>query len=96
MTIEDIKKKSIPVFKESGVEYAGVFGSTARGEDMPESDVDILVSIKKPISVYQFMALKYKLEAILGKRVDLVSKKYVNKYIRPYIEKDVIDIYEGQ
>ncbi|MEK7664138.1 MAG: nucleotidyltransferase family protein [Patescibacteria group bacterium] len=96
MIIEEIKKKVAPILKESGVEYAGVFGSAARGEDTPESDIDIIVSVKKPISVYQFIALKYKLEEILGKKVDLVSKNSINKYVKPYIEKDIVDIYEGQ
>ncbi len=94
MSIEDIKEKVIPVFKQYGVEYAGVFGSTARGEDTPKSDIDMLVSIKKPIGVYEFMALQEALGKILGKKVDLVSKKAVNKYIKPYIEKDMVDIYE--
>ena len=96
MIIEEIKKKVAPILKESWVEYAGVFGSAARGEDTPESDIDIIVSVKKPISVYQFIALKYKLEEILGKKVDLVSKNSINKYVKPYIEKDIVDIYEGQ
>src|SRR5258708_25934309 len=94
MSIEDIKKKAIPVLKQYGVNYGGVRGSTERGEDTPKSDVDIMVSLKKPLSVYQFIALQYKLADVLGKKVDLVSKKAVNKYVKPYIEKDIVDIYE--
>ncbi len=94
MSIEDIKRKAIPVFKQYGVDYAGVFGSTARGEDTPKSDIDMMVSIKKPLGIYEFIALQYKLEDVLGKKVDLVSKKAVNKHVKPYIEKDMVDIYE--
>ena len=97
MTIEEIKKKAIPVFKQYGVEYAGVFGSVARGEDAEKSDIDLLVEIKKPIGIYEFIGLKQELEEILGKKVDLVSRGAINKYIKPYIEKDLLKIYgEGQ
>ena len=41
------------------------------------------------------MALQYELEDILDKKVDLVSKQAINKYIKPYIEKDITSIYEG-
>ena len=97
MTIEEIKKKAIPVFKQYGVEYAGVFGSVARGEDNEKSDIDLLVEIKKSIGIYEFIGLQQELEKILGKKVDLVSKGAINKYIKPYIEKDLLKIYgEGQ
>ena len=97
MTIEEIKKKAIPVFEQYGVEYAGVFGSVARGEDTEKSDIDLLVKIKKSIGIYEFIGLKQELEEILGRKVDLVSKGAINKYIKPYIEKDLLKIYgEGQ
>jgi uncharacterized protein len=94
MMAQDIKSKIIPVLREYGVESAALFGSAARGEETPESDVDILVSIKRPIGVYEFIGLQFDLEKVLGRKVDLVSKNAVNKYIKPYIEKDLTPIYE--
>ncbi len=93
MSIEEIQTKIRPVLDEYEVGYAGVFGSVARGDDGPDSDVDIVVSMKRPIGVYRFMELKERLEQTLGRRVDLVSQKAVNKYIRPYMERDVATVY---
>ena len=93
--LSKIKEKTLPIFIKYGVSQAAVFGSVARGEDTSDSDVDMIVSIKKKIGVYEFVALKDELENALGKKVDLVSKGTINKYIRPYIEKDIVNIYEG-
>lgn len=95
MTIEEIKSKIAPILKKYGVEYAGLFGSAAREEDTLNSDVDILVSIERPIGVYEFIGLQFDLEKVLERKVDLVSKRAINKYVKPYIEKDLISIYEG-
>ena len=51
----------------------GVFGSWARGEQTPESDVDLLVTFSKPVGFFAFLELKEELEALLRVRVDLVT-----------------------
>lgn len=94
ITVESIAKKTKPVFEKYGVKQAGVFGSHARGDARKDSDVDILVSIGSPIGIYEFIGLKFDLEKVLHKKVDLVSSRAINKYIKPYIEKDVTSIYE--
>lgn len=93
--IDTIKQITIPILKQYGVERASLFGSAARGEDNPGSDIDILVSIKKPIGIFEFMGLQFALEEALKKKVDLVSERAINKYIKPFIEQDLIVIYEG-
>jgi len=93
--IDTIKEITVPILREYGVERASLFGSAARGEDSSESDVDILVSIKKPMGIFEFMGLQFALEDALKKKVDLVSDRAVNKYIQSYIEKDLVLIYEG-
>ena len=95
MTIAQIKEKAAPVLKKYGVESASVFGSAARGEDTPDSDVDILIAVGEKMGVYEFVGLQFELEETLGRKVDLVSKAAVNKHIKPYITKDLVSIYEG-
>ena len=94
MIKEEIKYRIRPIFEKYGVKYAGIFGSVARGEERADSDIDMVVSIDREIGIYEFMTLQYELEEALGKLVDLVSKKAINKYVRPYIEKDITSIYE--
>ncbi len=75
MTIEEVKKKTVPILERYGVTYAAVFGSLARGEDRPQSDVDILVRLGRPTGMVGYMQLVGKLEEILRKKVDLVTNK---------------------
>lgn len=94
MDVTDIEKKITPVLREYGVQYAGIFGSFARGEDTPESDVDLLVSMGRRVGVYTFMELQHKLAQALGRDVDLVSKNAINKHLEPYIMRDLTTVYE--
>lgn len=95
MTLEEIKQKTRPVFEEFGVNYAAVFGSAARGEDGPESDVDILVRLGRPTGMVGYMRLIENLEASLQKRVDVVTEQSLNQRVRPYVARDLATIYEG-
>jgi hypothetical protein len=94
MDIEVIKKKSTPILKKYGIQSAAIFGSVARGEDRPDSDIDILVRLGERMGIYKFIGLQFELENTLGKKVDLVSDKSINKYVKPYMEKDLTLIYE--
>lgn len=69
-----------------GVQAIGVFGSFARGEGGPHSDIDILVEFAQPVG-WDFLDLKDFLEGMLGRRVDLVTKKG----LRPKYRSRVLD-----
>lgn len=94
MLIAEITQKITPVLREYDVSYAGIFGSVARGEERPESDVDIVVTIESPIGIYKFMELQDRLEDAIGRDVDLVSKNAIQKYLEPYISQDLVTVYE--
>ncbi len=93
MELEDVKKKITPVLKEFGVEYAGVFGSVARGEANQESDVDILVRLGRPTGMFKYMRLISSLEQSLSKKVDLVTESSLNKFVKPYAMADLKTVY---
>ena len=96
MKIPEIQEKITPLLREYGIKRAAVFGSVSRGEDRPDSDVDILVSLgERPMGIFSYMGLIYKIEEALGSRVDLVTERALNKHVRPYILKDLKTIYEG-
>ncbi len=94
MTIEEVKQKAGPILEQHGVTYAAVFGSLARGEDRPQSDVDILVRLGRPTGIIGYMQLVQSLEEILQKKVDLVTEQGLNKRVRPYVLLDLKTIYE--
>ncbi|KAF0139812.1 MAG: DNA polymerase beta domain-containing protein [Stygiobacter sp.] len=71
------------------VEEIGIFGSFSRGEQTKRSDIDLLVSLKKPIGL-EFVDLSYELERLLKNKVDLVSKGAVKQRLMNEIAKDII------
>ena len=68
-----------------------LFGSTARDEAGPESDVDFLVRLEHP-TFEHYIGLKHQLEDLLGCKVDLVSAKKVPAELRPHIEADALQL----
>ena len=71
----------------------GIFGSTARGEDTENSDIDILYQLKNAVGLLAMVRIKDSLEEKLHKKVDLVSERYVNPQLKPYIMNDLKVIY---
>lgn len=95
---EQINQKIIEYFKDkSAVKKVYIFGSYARNEETPDSDVDILVDKdfqKEPLfSIFEFGGMLEDLKDLLKKDVDLLPTDGISKYIRPYIENDRILIY---
>ena len=71
------------------VKRIGVFGSYVRGDVGSESDVDIIVELAEP-TFDHYMDLKFRLEEILGRPVDLVIADTVKPRLRPIIEQEVV------
>ncbi|MBQ6777008.1 MAG: nucleotidyltransferase domain-containing protein [Paludibacteraceae bacterium] len=77
------------------VERAYLFGSCSRGEETPDSDVDILVQLdySKPIGM-RYFGMICDLENKLGRKVDLVEGQGLKSFARPYVDRDKILLYE--
>lgn len=79
-----------PWLEEQGVINVRLFGSWARDEAGPDSDVDLLVDVTKPLG-FGFFDIEEKLGARLGARVELVTdKSLANPYIRYTAERDAL------
>jgi len=73
-----------------GVEEIGLFGSYVRNEATVNSDIDLLVNIKKEKKTFRnFMSLVYYLEDLFNCKVELVTKQSLSPYIGPHILKTV-------
>ncbi len=88
ITLEELRH----ILHEHGVIKASVFGSYARGDENPNSDLDLLVDYEDGVSLFDHLELKDILAKTSGKQVDLLSSRAVSKHLRPYIEKDKVTI----
>jgi len=82
-------------FFSKPVRKAFLFGSTGRGEDTAESDIDIIVELdySKPIGL-EFVQMQLDLQELLNKKVDLITLNSLSKHIKPFIDKEKVLIYE--
>lgn len=94
MTVQAIKFKIIPVLRKGGVVKASVFGSFARKENKKNSDLDILVELKKDKTLFDLVELKMNLEEKLGRKVDVLTYNSINPLLRENILKEQKVIYE--
>ncbi len=73
----------------------GIFGSYARDENYPTSDLDILVNFRNPISLLKLVQIQLELSDKIGVPVDLVTKNSLkNKRLIKYIYKDLITLLD--
>lgn len=85
----------INVMKPYNPKKIGIFGSYARGENIEESDIDILYQFKDPISLFEKSDILDELKEKLDIDVDLVSEKYLHPFLKEGILQEVKLIYEN-
>lgn len=88
ISLNEIKKKAVPILKKAGVTRSSVFGSYVRGEEKSDSDIDMLVEIPRGTGLFAFIGLQHKLEDALNKKVDLVTYKSIHPQLRESILKE--------
>ena len=81
--------------RERGLESLALFGSIARGDARPDSDVDVLVDIAAdaPFSLVDLVAVKDFLEERLGRAVDVVTKKGLEPLIRERVLREAEPVF---
>lgn len=82
------------VCERYGVASLEVFGSLARGESRPDSDVDLLYVLKPDARLgFRIFDLEDDLAVLFGRPVDLVARKAINKYLREQVLAEVQPLY---
>jgi uncharacterized protein len=78
--------------RDRGVIHAALFGSRARGDDRPDSDIDIMVEIapQANIGLFEYVGIMHYLEDLFPARVDVSNRSYLKPFVRPYAERDAI------
>ncbi|HLC75450.1 MAG TPA: nucleotidyltransferase domain-containing protein [Candidatus Nanoarchaeia archaeon] len=92
LTVKQIAKIAVPIFKRNDVLKAGVFGSAVRKELKKSSDIDFLIRMKRGKSLLDLVKLKYELEDSLGREVDLVEYSMIKPKIKDQILNEEVAI----
>ena len=72
------------------IDELGVFGSYARDEHHPESDLDVLVTFEQPVTLFELVRLERELTDELGVDVDLVTRDSLKPRIAARVTEDVV------
>jgi len=86
----------IEICHQNDVSKPGIFGSVARGQATEQSDVDLLVYFFKPKSLLALVALERRMSAVLGRKVNLLTKAAISPYLRERIMRELEVIYEAR
>ncbi len=95
-TIEEIKKKVVPILKNYPVDKAILFGSYAKGEADNKSDIDLYIDTNRKLKGLDFVGLLEILVNTLGTDIDLIDESHIEQdsLIMQEIEDGGMVIYE--
>ena len=79
--------------QENGIVFVALFGSFARGEEKPDSDIDLMVRFSDTKSLFQIIEIKNKLTEIFGREIDLVTENSLSPYLKDKILNEMEEIY---
>jgi predicted nucleotidyltransferase len=82
----------LAIAAKHGAYNVRVFGSVARGEARPDSDVDFLVELEPGRSLLDHIGLVQSLEDLLGRKVDVAQPKTLHRFIRDKVLREAISL----
>ena len=92
VVLRTLKQKNAELMAKFGVKSLLLFGSVARNEATPTSDVDLLVEFNRPVGYFGLFALQDYLEKLLGCSVDLGTPDSLKPYIKERVMEELIRV----
>jgi uncharacterized protein len=85
-------KQAEPALRARGIRRAAVFGSVARGDARPDSDIDIMIELDPDaqLTIYDYVGLKEFVSTFFDQPVDVVSRDGLKPYVRPSVTADAV------
>jgi predicted nucleotidyltransferase len=90
--LEILSRLKPELARQYGVTRLALFGSTVRDSAGPDSDIDIVVAFDGPATSARYFGVQFMLEDELGRPVDLVTEKAMRMELRPFIEREAINV----
>jgi len=94
MTCQEIENKVVSILEKYHVKTIGIFGSYARGDQSPDSDLDVLVNFKERKSLLTLVRIERELSESIGVKVDLLTEQSVSPYLIDRIKSEMKVIYQ--
>ncbi len=91
-TLKLLQAHKARLARDFGVIDLALFGSAARDDAGPDSDIDILVAFDGPATSRRYFGVQFYLEDLLGLPVDLVTDKALRPELRPVVEKQAVHV----
>ncbi|MHB8259708.1 MAG: nucleotidyltransferase family protein [Bacteroidia bacterium] len=88
-------QKIVAYLQKQKVQEIGIFGSFVRNEMTANSDIDVLVEYSRGTTILDIVKMKQELFSLLGRKVDLVSKRAVRTQIMESIKNDLQTVYHA-
>ncbi|KYC46116.1 MAG: Nucleotidyltransferase domain protein [Candidatus Methanofastidiosum methylothiophilum] len=96
MNSSERNKKLVSFLTKHGARKIGLFGSVSRGEERPDSDIDILIEFNGDPSLLDVVVIEQEASKLIGKKIDLVTEDALSPYIKDKVMKEVVMLYEEQ
>lgn len=90
--LEQFRDTILEVAARRGATQVAIFGSLARGEGNPRSDIDLLVSLEPGRTLLDLIAIKQDLEDLFGRPVDVLTSASLSPYLRDAVLKDDVPL----
>ncbi len=94
MDIQNLEAKILPILLSHGASRIGIFGSYARNEAGPDSDLDLLVDFSDRKSLLTLVRIKRELSEVLGMEIDLLTEAAVSPHLIDKIKSELRVIYQ--
>lgn len=92
IALKEKRQEILRLAQAHGASNIRVFGSVARGEEGPESDLDLLVEMKPECSLLDLISLWQDLEDLLGHKVDVITEGGISPYLRDHIHAEAVPL----
>lgn len=96
MLLDQLRQQQDPIHaacRQYGARRIRVFGSVARGEERPDSDIDFLVDLPRGYDLFkQRMPLAERLAEITGRRLDMIPEHELNRHIRAAVLQEAVEL----
>lgn len=85
-------RKAEAELRAKGIVHAGIFGSTARGEQSAGSDIDIIIAFEPSsrINIYDFVGIQENIAELFDESVDVVDQRGLKPHMRENVERDLV------